>query len=142
MSEEREPLALALIVCDGVHSDPGSGKKTLLGLFSVVIGPKFPFVVPQICIYAAITECIGPTTINVRIVDANEEREPVVDVDGKVECEDPLAVLDLAFFFGSSSFPEAGEYRVQLFAAGVPIMERRLMAIMVESGLVEGPNNV
>ena len=132
MTEEREPHALALIVCDGVHTDPGTGKKTLLGLFSTLIGPSFPLVLARLCIYAATTECIGKTTFEIRIVDVNEERDPVFAAKGEIECDDPLTVQDLAFFVSGAAFPEAGEYRVQLFAAGTPIMERRLMAMQIQ----------
>jgi hypothetical protein len=141
MTDEREPHALALIVCDGIHTDPGTGKKTLLGLFSTVIGPEFPLILQRLCIYAATTECIGKTTIEIRIVDVNEERDPVFAVKAEIDSEDPLTVQDLAFFVQGATFPIAGEYRVQFFAAGTPIMERRLMAMEVKPHTVDGDDH-
>jgi len=138
MAEEREPLGLALVVCDGIHTDPGTGKKTLLGLFSTVVGPQFPLVLQQLFIYAAVTDCLGPTSFEIRIVDVNEERQPVFSGGGAIHCDDPLAVQDFVFYLAGATFPEPGEYRVQLHAGGSPVMERRLMAILVQPETIRG----
>jgi hypothetical protein len=140
MAKEREPYPLALIVCDGIHIDPATGKRTLLGLFSTVVGREFPIHL-RLSVYAALTDCMGTTTVEIRIVDVNEERVPVFVLSGEIEANEPLAVQDLSFFIPLAVFPEPGEYRVQLFAAGIPIMERRLMAVQTPTGPTEEPTH-
>jgi hypothetical protein len=43
-----------------------------------------------------------------------------------VSFADPLVVLEVVFTQARVVFPEPGEYRLQLFAAGEPLLERRL----------------
>ncbi len=43
---QSKPQVLAWITCDGVHIDPGSGKHTLLGIFSNIRARQFPIVHP------------------------------------------------------------------------------------------------
>ena len=42
MPEGNEPVALAMVLCDGIHIDPGTGKRTLLGLFNSACSPELP----------------------------------------------------------------------------------------------------
>jgi hypothetical protein len=42
---------------------------------------------------------------------------------------DPLTVAEGVFTHTGAIFPEAGEYRLQLFGAGVLLKERRLQVI-------------
>lgn len=46
---------------------------------------------------------------------------------------DPLAVVEVVFSKANVLFPAPGEYRVQLFAAGEPLRERRLHVLQSES---------
>src|ERR1700712_408904 len=41
---QSKPQVLVWITCDGVHIDPGSGKHTILGVFSNIRAQKFPVV--------------------------------------------------------------------------------------------------
>ena len=129
MSFEAEPVGLSLVVCDNIHIDPGSGKRTLLGTFSSILVESFPAQHHLLCVYAAITECNGKIPVGVRIVDAEGERDPVFVNEGEVECGDPLAVIELNMFCGGIVFPQAGDYRVELYSAGHPILARRLMVL-------------
>lgn len=129
MADGREPVVLALTLCDLIYLDPATGKRSLLGLFSVAVGATFPLTLGHMAIHAALTECIGKLLLTLRIVDVNEVRQPVVEVKGDVDSDDPLTVIDLGFVMGPVSFPEPGEYRIQLFCNGTPLMERRLIAM-------------
>jgi len=57
------------------------------------------------------------------VVDVDEERDPLVASSIEIDFPDPLTVLDQVFALGKVSFPEPGEYRVQLFAAGQLLRE-------------------
>jgi hypothetical protein len=131
--EGLQPLGLAMVICDGIHVDPATGKRTLLGTFTACFAAIFPATVAAMAVYVALTECRGEFSARLQIVDANEEREPVTVMEGQFASDDPLTVLELDFGLQHVTFPEPGEYRVQLLADGQHVMERRLTAALVPS---------
>ena len=64
-----EPYCLAMVLCDGVHRDMGTGKFTLLGAFSTLHAAQFPAKV-VFHVYFAITDGQGKTDISLRIMDS------------------------------------------------------------------------
>ena len=129
MADGREPHGLALLVCDYVYIDPYTGKRSVHGIFSTFLADAFPVPLPACAVYAAITECHPPVTLRIRVIDANEEHDPIFEAQGVVTAADPLAVLELNFAVAGMTIPSPGEYRVQLFAGDHPILERRMMVI-------------
>jgi hypothetical protein len=127
MPDGTEPHVLAMVVCDNIHVDPGTGKRTLLGTFSGLFSHRFPTAYPLMAVYVAMTDCRGKFPVLLQIVDVNEERDPVFRIEGEAESTDPLLVMELNFLLGNVVFTQPGEYRVQFFAAGEPLMERRLI---------------
>jgi hypothetical protein len=124
-----EPIALAMVLCDGIHIDPGTGKRTLLGLFNSACSSELPAKINQLAVYCCITECNGETPFTFKVVDVNEERDPIFETEGNMRCDDPLGIIELDLVMGGVEFPEYGEYRFQLLSAGHPLMERKLMVI-------------
>lgn len=120
------PDVLSLIVCDQIITDRLTGKQSLIGMFSRVHARKFPTAHPQLCVFASLTDGHGPTELTIRIVDANEVRRPIVEGKGKVEFKDPRAIAHLALQFHGLTFPQPGEYRVQLHSGGELLREARL----------------
>ena len=51
-----------------------------------------------------------------------------------LDFEDPRAVAEAALVFQKVEFPEAGEYRVQLYAGDEPLLERRILLVNMERG--------
>lgn len=125
------PYALALIVCDQIYKDFATGKKSLLGMFSALTADSFPAMHPSFGLFIALTDGHGEVPIKLRLIDVDEEREPVFEIKGHANFSDPRAVIELSFQTPPIQFPAAGEYRLQLFG-GVdddPLMERRLMLL-------------
>jgi hypothetical protein len=129
MQAGNEPIALAMVLCDGIHIDPGTGKRTLLGLFNSACSAVLPARINQLAAYCCLTECRGETPFTFRVVDVDEQREPVFESSGVASCEDPLGIVELDVVMGNVEFPEYGEYRFQLLSAGYPLMERKLTVI-------------
>jgi len=121
-----------MVICDNIHVDPATGKRTLLGTFSAIHTNTFPATIPLIAVYVSITDCRGKFAARLQIVDVDEEREPVQRVDGQVDCDDPIKIVELNYHLGGVQFPAPGEYRVQFFAAGTLIVERRLLVIGIQ----------
>jgi hypothetical protein len=127
MEDGLRPVGLAMVVCDNIHIDPGTGKRTLLGTFWAIHCKTFPAVVPMIAVYVAATEFKVSMSLAMRIVDVGGEREPILEIRGESDIADPLAVLEANYLAANVAFPEPGEYRVQFLAGGSLIIERRLI---------------
>lgn len=121
------PDALAIGICDLIYRDRGTGKRFILGCFSALHAHEFPAVHPHLGVYLDLTNGRGPVTLKVQIVDSDEEREPIWLAEQVVEFADPRMVAELDFMIGGLAFPEPGEYRVQVYASGQFVIERRLL---------------
>jgi hypothetical protein len=126
------PDVLGLIVCDQIITDRVTGKQSLIGLFSTIHGFRFPLSHPQLCVHVSLTDGRGKTPISIRIVDADEARKPVVEGRGVVEFKNPRAIANLALQFHGLTFPEPGEYRVQLYSNDELRREARLMLVQAK----------
>lgn len=125
------PDVLALLICDQIITDRVTGKQSLIGLFSKIHSAGFPATHPQLSVFVVLTEGRGQTELTIRIVDGNEARPPLVQGRGSVQFRDPRAVANLALQFHGLTFPEPGEYRVQLWSAGTLLREARLQLIQI-----------
>ena len=120
------PVPLAMVICDAVHEDPTTGKKTILGTFTAVQSPEFPATVGKICIYLALTDARGTVPIRLSIVDVDELRPPIIEQSADLNFLDPITVEHTDFDLIDVIFPSPGEYRIQLFAGDEFVIERRL----------------
>ena len=134
MTDGREPLCLALVLCDGVYYDPWTRRKCLMGLLTEMQAVEFPCVLPILSVHLAVTECRSPVTLTLRVSDGNDELDPLDEVEIEIEAADPLVVVETEHVFTDLQLPKPGEYRVQLFCGGTPMMERRLVASNVSGG--------
>ena len=132
MSPRPLPNVLSLIICDQIITDRMTGKQSLIGMFSRIHAVRFPASHPQLSVFVALTEGHGPYELNIRVVDANDERKPLVDGKGMVEFKDPRAVANLALQFHGLTFPEPGSYRVQLLCEGALLREGRLDIVQAQ----------
>jgi hypothetical protein len=128
------PYPLAMIVCDAIWRDPATGKWTLLGCFTGITANAFPCIQPTMAVFISLTDGRGPTPIRLRLVDADEEEEPLIEVETQVEFSDPRMVADMQLHFQGVSFPRAGEYRFQLSSGTTPLLERRIMVLDARRG--------
>lgn len=129
VSDVQPPFVLSMIICDAVHIDPGTGKAFILGCFSSIGATSFPATHHKITVFAEVTDCQGRTPFRIRVVDVDEQHEPVVEAETESDIPDPLAITVLVLNLNGIVFPSQGEYRVQLFSRDVPIMERRLSLV-------------
>ncbi|MFQ5461415.1 MAG: hypothetical protein ACE5E5_02180 [Phycisphaerae bacterium] len=124
----RKPLpqVLTLIVCDQVITDRLTGKQSLIGMFSTVQARRFPAAHPLLSVYVMLSGGHGQTSLVIRIVDANDERPPIVEGRGQVDFKDPRAIANLALQFHGLTFPQPGSYRVQILCDGELLREARI----------------
>ncbi len=128
----QAPYPLAMIICEGIWHDPNSGKRTLLGCLSVLNVRKFPATCPVIAVYAAITDGRGQIPITLRLVDADEEDEPIlISEELIVHFQDPTMEIEIEFEVQECTFERSGEYRFQLFARNEFLLERRFVVNLI-----------
>ncbi len=130
--QKPAPDVLSMIVCDQIITDRMTGKQSLIGMFCRIHARGFPASHPQLCVYVTLTEGYGDTELRIRIVDANEARPPIVEGKGRVRFRDPRAIANLVLQFHGLTFPEPGEYRVQLYSAGELLREARLELVLLK----------
>jgi hypothetical protein len=123
----QAPFALSMLICDAVHVDPTSGKITIIGCFGAISASRFPAVHPSMTIFAELTDGRGKVPLLLRVIDVDEDRTPVVEAQFEVDIPDPLAVQVVVWPLQGLTFPEPGEYRVQLFSGSEHLLERRLL---------------
>lgn len=120
------PQVLTMTIADVVHRDPGTGKFSILGTYNAIAAQDFPCIHPSLGVFLALTDGMGKTPLLLRLIDAEEERPPVFKIEATVSFVDPTQVAEMGFACQGVKFPEPGEYRLQLFAGGEPLLERRL----------------
>ncbi|MGA2034762.1 MAG: hypothetical protein ABSG68_21140 [Thermoguttaceae bacterium] len=76
-----------------------------------------------------------------RIIDADENREPIVESEVEVEFADPRMIAEICLNMQGLTFPEPGEYRCQVFAGNEFLMERRMLAVQVSGKPDSGSKN-
>ncbi len=129
--EQQLPLVLALTICDDVWFDRNTRKSSVMGIFATVAARTMPHVVGRLAVYLCLTECPAKMNVQVRIVDVNESRPAVAQTQELIESSDPRQTLQGVYRFDAVSFPEFGEYRVQLLADGELMLERRLVLLQI-----------
>src|SRR5688500_12292229 len=130
--EQPLPEVLALVLADDVFHDDVSGKLFILGIRSVMGANVFPWNVTRLAAYVALVDGRGETSFRLRLVDADEDREPVFENESLVTFPDPLTEIELVFKLSNLVFPEPGEYRLQLYATGQFLRERRVVIVPLE----------
>jgi hypothetical protein len=128
------PLALAMVISDAIWVDPATGKKTILGIFSAILGRQFPLVLPQLAIYVAVTDARGKVRLTLRLIDADELRDPVYEKTfDEVDFQDPRMVAEMVALVHGLKFDEPGEYRLQLWGEDDLVLERRIVVAKAET---------
>ena len=115
------PSVLAILLCDGIIIEQGTGKKTLVGLFNNLNAASFPTVQP-VGFYASLTDLDGHYRFDIRVVRlAGETEELMGGAEAEFESHDRLATLEMAVNLPPVPFTGPGRYEFQLFADGIYI---------------------
>jgi hypothetical protein len=125
------PHVLAMIICDMVIEDRISGKKSLIGLFDAIATTVLPCTVNELYVFLALTDGYGTLQIRMRCVKASTDEE-LFNTTQEVKFPDPLTVVEINLGFCNCEFPEAGEYRFQLYADQSLLCERKFHVSLVE----------
>ena len=130
------PHVLAMIICDMVIDDRISSKKSLIGLFDAIATTALPCTVNELHVFLALTDGYGTLEARLRCARASNDEELFSTVQ-EVRFPDPLAVIELNLGFCGCEFPEAGEYRFQLYAEQTLLCERKFHVTLIEEDELE-----
>jgi uncharacterized protein DUF6941 len=117
------------LTCDGVHVDPGSGKHTILGIFSNIQARQFPVTHPFMVWFLTITDC-APGQHTLRISMGLNPTNPQKLLERPFESASPLHRINLINEIRNLTFPAVGDYTLLIEIDD----EELLMTSMTVSG--------
>jgi len=110
------PYLLAVLLCDSVINEAGTGKKTIVGTFDKLLTPAFPAGYP-FTIYVKFTDAQGSYRLRFEYVNLStdtvlESRDlPLMKVPDRLEPAE--LVVNIA-----ANIPEPGSYEFRLYIDG------------------------
>jgi hypothetical protein len=122
---QSKPQLLAWLTCDGVHLDPGSGKHTILGVFSNIRGHGFPLTHPFMIWFLTITDC-APGVHKLRISLGLDPTHPQPLLEREFESQSPLHRINLINEIRGLTFPQPGEYSILIEIDEEPLLATSL----------------
>jgi hypothetical protein len=128
------PVCLAMVLCDGLHQSPSTGKISLLD----IIGNRFeadafPQLWSTIVVYLSLTSIHGSVILTLRWIGPDGHPLPGPDQHREIEFADPLSIYEVFFYCDDLVFPEPGEYGVELIVADEIVVDRRLFVFLASS---------
>jgi hypothetical protein len=118
---QSKPQLLAWLTCDGVHIDPGSGKHTILGIFSNIQARHFPVTHPFMIWFLTITDC-APGQHKLKILMGLDAANPQPLLERPFESQSPLHRINLINEIRNLTFPQAGEYSLLIEIDDEPLL--------------------
>ena len=122
---QSKPQLLAWLTCDGVHIDPGSGKHTVLGVFSNINARQFPVTHPFMVWFLTITDCApGPHRLRISIGTDPTRMQPLLE--RPFESQSPLHRINLINEIRNLPFPKPGDYSLLIEIDDEPLLATNL----------------
>lgn len=106
-----KPQLLCWLTCDGVHMDPGTGKHTILGVFSNIKAQRFPVSHPFMVWFLTLTDCAAGQH-RMRISVGLEPGQKQTLIERPFESQSPLHRINLINEIRNLTFPAAGDYSI------------------------------
>ena len=122
---QSKPQLLAWVTCDGVHIDPGSGKHTLLGVFSNISARSFPVTHPLMIWFLTITDC-QPGEHSVRISMGLDATRMQPLIERPFVSQSPLHRINLINEIRNLTFPQPGDYGILIEIDDEPLLATNL----------------
>jgi len=140
------PEILSLQVCERVIRDVDSRQSSVIGILDTIASHGFPLTIPHLTLFMELTSGHGRTELKVRLVDSLEEHPPLFEAVIDANLGDPLVVHQVPITTLGLKFPAPGQYRVQVYAMGTLLRERKFRLVQVvppqappPSGTITGP---
>ncbi|HWA87651.1 MAG TPA: hypothetical protein VG710_15585 [Opitutus sp.] len=123
---QSKPQLLAWVTCDAVHIDPGTGKHTLLGVFSNIGSHQFPLIHPFMVWFLTITDC-APGEHKLRISLGLDPTGMTPLIERHFISENPLHRINLLNEFRNLPFPRPGDYSILVEIDDEPLLTTNII---------------
>jgi len=131
--EARAPKINAILICERVIREEGTGLISLIGILETLRGEQVPLTVPSLFVYAKMTEAQGEYLFKLEVVrrrDMNTIAEAPIPTP--VTLDDPLANGEIVMQLGGLTFTEPGYYDFRL-SANERFLDSKGLQILLES---------
>jgi hypothetical protein len=122
---KSKPQLLAWLTCDAAHIDPGSGKYTVLGIFSNIKAHRFPVTHPFMVWFMTITD-VGAGTHKMKISMGLDPTRMQPLIERSFESQSPLHRINLINEVRNLTFPQAGDYSLLIEIDDEPLLVTNL----------------
>ena len=114
MTTATDPTVIAFLVCDQVIQDGFTGKKSFIGVFDNMSAPSVPCICPELNVVVVLTGCRGTKKIILEmVVDTPTGEKVVLGLEGNLQSDDPLKMVDLIFKLRQFPFTDFGKYTLR-----------------------------
>lgn len=126
-SRHVRPQCLALVLCETVIEDVRTRNKSLIHLFSGILGPAAPVRHDRMSVFAAFAGGRGDVPIWLRLCEDAAYETDLLRLGGDVRFppDDPQAVVEIVWDIRGFQFPRFGRYSFEVVCDDVPLMARR-----------------
>lgn len=131
----RQPKINAMLICERVIRETGSGLMSLIGIFEDINARQFPVVIPRLFVYAKMTEAQGEYRFRLELVRRNDFKVIGETTLDPVGTDDPMAHNEVVFELLNVPIEQPGYYDFRLFANGTEMFldSKSLQANQVQS---------
>jgi len=130
---KSKPQVLAWLTCDGVHIDPGSGKHTILGVFSNIHAREFPVTHPRMIWFLTISDVpAGKHHIRITIGLDPVNMQPIIERE--FESGGPLQRINLINEINNLNFAAPGDYSILVEVDDEPLLATNIMVAQYPTG--------
>jgi hypothetical protein len=111
------PVMRTLLICDHVYINPSDKKTYLLGVHDAFYSKAFPMRTVPFDLYLSLTEIVRPFELRIRMIDVNEDREPIAEPPPiAVTATGGQDVFGAMMHFPGLNIPQPDVYKVEIFA--------------------------
>lgn len=135
VSKKPVPSVLSINICDTIMRDETTKKVSLIGLFNTIKANTFPCKHPTMHVYIAVTNGHGKYKIDIRF-SCLEDQKIIAGINGELDFQNPLQVIELNLCWQGLSFDKAGEYVVDVFCDDSQIGTRKFRVIGPEQKML------
>lgn len=120
--EERKPSRVpphlvAALVCDTGAVDPSTGKKSLIGVFTILFAQKFP-TARALLLYLKVADGDGYYPLKIEFL-RSEDETVMAEAEGEITCPDRTQPVDLMVPFPPLPFHGPGRHEFRILMSGM-----------------------
>lgn len=135
---QQLPDVVTMVLAKWVERDLESGRFSLFATYNAVYGTSFPLEQRSMAVYLELTDGRGLTPLQLRLIDAGGQHEPIFVLDADINFASATKVYELIFLkMGGIVFPSPGDYLLQLCGPGRSVLRERRLTVTAIRNLDE-----